>query len=257
MQLPSTWFIAVPALIILLLSLGAIFLPFGPRRKKWPFIMVAIINAATVVVVVMTPKVKVQDVPELPTTVEDNSGKGPAEAFWVNRDGVEKHSCPSAGCGVVGRLSFRDPVALHGSDGAWVRISEARKALCVNGRTRIIREGNDRCDPANGIYSGVFYEWIPAEYLSKTLPSSGSAETDEYESIVSGSENFRIHRDVFAGAAKDLVEAGTCTKEELADQGGFSRAAGASGPSVYIAYCGGDTMSDRVFLDVKSKELFR
>ena len=101
------------------------------------------------------------------------------------------------------------------------------------------------------------YDWILAKYLSERLPSSGSAETDEFEMIVAGSEDFRRHRDVFAEAARKLVDAGTCNETELAAQGGFHRAAGGSSPDIYFAYCGGDTMSDRVFVDTKSQEIFR
>ena len=149
------WLIAVPALIIFLFALGAIFLPFGPPRRRWPFVLVAIINIVTVVVIMIIPEVEIGSVRDVSAGSEDSVTPDMVDAFWINRDDVEMHSCPSADCGVVGRLSFRDPVDVYGSNGSWVRISRARKALCVNGRSRFISKGSDLCDAANGIEDGI------------------------------------------------------------------------------------------------------
>lgn len=256
-RLQLSWLIGIPALVLLALSLGVVFLPRRPLRKKWPFVLVAAINAATVAAVLVTPHVQIGNTAQAPPPAPAGNASNALGAFWINGDGVDKHSCPSPECGVVGQLSFRDPVDVYDMDGGWVRVSPARKALCVNGRTRFIKKGSDLCDPSNGIEGGTYYDWIPADYLSRGLPSSGSAETDEFEAIVAGSQDFRRHRDAFAEAAGKLVDAGTCSKAELAGQGGFARVTGSFSPDIYFAYCGGDTMGDRVFVDTKAKRVFR
>jgi hypothetical protein len=170
---------------------------------------------------------------------------------------LEKRTCPSTSCAVVGYLAFREPVSVYGFDGAWAQVSEERKALCVNGRFRFAKEGSDACDPSNGIDDGIYYEWIPAEEIAEHLPSSGSDETDVYEAMVSGSDDFRKFRDAFAVAARDAVQSGMCTTEELVGQGGFKQLAGVGGRDIYFVFCGGDTMADRVFVDPREQRVFQ
>ena len=251
------WFIVIPALALLLLSVGAMLVPSAPGRRKWPFVLMVFVNAITLFVVVFTKS----EVPVThPAKSDQTASQGAQDTrneFWVAIDEVDKHSCPSLDCGVVGRLSFRDPVTLLERKGGWARISEPRKALCVNGHTRYVVSGDDRCVASNGINGGTYYDWIKEEGLSEQLPSSGSPGIDHFEAIVAGSDDFRRNRDVFAAAAQRLIEASTCTKDELKNQGGFSRVDGAGGQNVYFVYCGGDTMSDRVFIDTKTQQVFR
>ncbi|TCD16170.1 SH3 domain-containing protein [Oricola cellulosilytica] len=228
------------------------------RGGRWGAIILVIgLNAFTMIIIGFTFASRLGD-PELTTALSylhpsDNEG----DHYWLSAERAETRTCPSLDCGVAGIVRFRDPVTVLDRSGEWVKIAENRKALCVNGRSRRIRVGNDVCEPSNGISQGRYSEWTLIKYLSRALPSSGSREIDEFEAIVAGSENFRLHRDAFAEAAMELVQRGFCTKAEISRQGGFSRAGGAADENIYLAYCGGDTMGDRVFADVKTKRGFR
>lgn len=93
------------------------------------------------------------------------------DLYWVAVEHVDRRTCPSTNCGVVGYLRYKDKVEVHEVKSGWVRISGEHNAMCSGGRSELVESGNDECVPKNGITKGNFAEWVPMQQLSKTQPS--------------------------------------------------------------------------------------
>src|SRR5690606_4483053 len=90
--------------------------------------------------------------------------------FWVTSDRLNRRTCPSENCGIVGQFFFREGVTVHERRNGWARVSQRYDASCVGGRSKYVDAGNANCDPANGISEGKFAEWVSATYLSENRP---------------------------------------------------------------------------------------
>ena len=93
------------------------------------------------------------------------------EMYWVAVENIDRRTCPSQSCGVVGYLRYKDRVEAHEVKGGWVRVSAEYNAMCSGGKSDLVESGNDECVPKNGITKGTFAEWVPMQQLSKTSPS--------------------------------------------------------------------------------------
>ena len=90
---------------------------------------------------------------------------------WVTSARLAKRTCPSESCGVTGSLSYQGTANVEEIRGNWARVSPYIDAGCRKGRSQYIYEGDTQCNPANGIESGKYAEWVPAESLSSKHPS--------------------------------------------------------------------------------------
>lgn len=93
------------------------------------------------------------------------------DLYWVAAQNVDRRTCPSESCGVVGYLRQKDKVEALEMKSGWIRISAEYSAMCSGGRSELVESGNDECSPKNGITKGVFAEWVPVKPLSKTPPA--------------------------------------------------------------------------------------
>lgn len=73
---------------------------------------------------------------------------------------------------------------------------------------------------------------------------------------VAGSDDFDRHGPRFVQAAVELVRSGRCSPSELRDVGGWLRSS-AGPPWRYFTYCGGMTLADRLYLDVRTGDVSR
>ena len=46
------------------------------------------------------------------------------QKLWVSSDRVERYTCPSLECGIVGQLMFREGVNALETKGVWIRVTE-------------------------------------------------------------------------------------------------------------------------------------
>ncbi|WP_324062521.1 hypothetical protein [Aeromonas caviae] len=176
--------------------------------------------------------------------------------LWVTTDRTNRYTCPSTECGVAGRLMFREGVDAIEKKGEWVRITKAYSASCAGGISEYVKEGNKSCTSANGIKDGLFSEWVQSKDLSKTRPEDPSEGANGYDVLVKGSDDYLIYRTQFAKAARQLIIDGTCTEADFQDTGGWMASTN-RGPSMYFTYCGGMTLSNKVYLDTKSGKISR
>lgn len=77
------------------------------------------------------------------------------------------------------------------------------------------------------------------------------------ERLISLSDDLDRYRKVFAEAANNLLEDGTCKEAEFIENGGWIRSTAFKPRAVYFMYCGGTTVDDRLYLDVNTGKIFR
>jgi hypothetical protein len=93
-----------------------------------------------------------------------------SESYWNTVDRLNRRTCPSTQCGVVGRLFFREGATVYEVKNGWARITPAYNASCKNGHSEYVDSGNSACIASNGIHGGKFSEWVAFKYLSKNRP---------------------------------------------------------------------------------------
>jgi hypothetical protein len=182
---------------------------------------------------------------------------GAATDAWVTTDRLNRRTCPSEKCGIVGMLMFREKVTILEENAGWARVTKYYNASCSNGNSDFVDTGNKTCSQANGIVNGQLAEWVSMTHLSKTRPDDpGAGATGDYE-LVSGSDDYRIYKDVFAKAALSLIKSGQCSREDFKDIGGWMKSGSQSSQPLYFTYCGGMASNNRIYLDASTGETFK
>ncbi len=175
--------------------------------------------------------------------------------FWVTANELNRRTCPSEECGIVGKLLFREKVQVHEEKDGWVRISKFYDGACNNGRSSFVEEGNDTCSPDNGITEGKLAEWVAKDHLSSTRPSDPGLGASGAEKLVAKSDDFQAHRKIFAGAALKLISAGTCTEKDFLDMGGWVKSTKKTSPPTYFTYCRDGR--DRIYLNAETGRTYK
>lgn len=246
-------FLTVLALASIVCLAGIIY-PFKPFKKR----RVALLSflACFVLVGVFAPKNSLAEAlpdpnPRLWAASEDE-GK-----VWVTSERLNRRTCPSESCGIVGKLFFREGTTILERRDGWARVTEPYYASCVNGRSEYVDTGNAACDPANGITDGKFAEWVSVEYLSDIRPPDPAAGASGAEELVSGSDDFARYRTVFAETAQSLIVQGRRTERDFRNMGGWVKSSNHRNQPIYFTYCGGPTGSIRLYLNADTGEVFR
>lgn len=190
-----------------------------------------------------------------PAGGQSQQGTNPADR-WVTSERLNRRTCPSVDCGVVGWLMHRERAQVFETRDAWARVSKYYDAACRDGRSTFVDTGNAACTPENGIENGRLAEWVAAEYLSETRPPEPGTGATGVEGLVAGSDDFTRHRAAFVQAAKELMQDGRCTAEDLRRNGGWVKSTRHGDAPVYFTYCGDTTTERRVYLDAVTGRIF-
>ena len=121
----------------------------------------------------------------------------PADKRWVTSDRLNRRTCPSTACGVVGQYFFREAADVFETENGWARVSHDYDASCVSGTSEYVDAGNALCDPSNGITDGRFAEWVSIKYLSKSRPDDPSKGAVGYVALIAGSDDFKKYHAEF------------------------------------------------------------
>jgi hypothetical protein len=178
----------------------------------------------------------------------------PGETYWVTSDRLNRRTCPSTDCGVVGVLMFRERAGVFESRDGWARVTKYYNAACENGKSRFVDSGNSSCTPDNGVNNGQFAEWVSMSLLSKTRPPDPSAGATGTDALVAKSDDYRIHKDAFVTAANELIRSGRCTAKDISDNGGWVKSTSSPNEPVYFTYCKGYT---RYYLNAETGQIFQ
>ena len=181
----------------------------------------------------------------------------PSNKYWVTSDRLNRHTCPSTDCGIVGELAFREGTDVFENKDGWARVSQYYDASCASGRSEYIDSGDSRCDPENGIVDGKFAEWVEADFLSEDRPPDPAADATSVEALISGSDDFQKYRSAFAQAAQSLISSGRCREADFREWGGWIKSTNNRNQPIYFIYCGGSTVSNRLYLNAETGEVFR
>jgi hypothetical protein len=187
------------------------------------------------------------------STVESSNGR-----HWVTAQYLDRHTCPSDRCGVVGRLSFREAATPIERRDGWVRISRVYDASCRNGRSQYVDEGNADCSADNGIVDGQFAEWVREDSLAAERPADPAETATVDEALIANSDDFTQYRRAFVTATQSLLADGRCSAADFEEMGGWLKATmERRNEPVYFTYCGGMTIANRLYLNVETGEIFR
>ena len=192
-----------------------------------------------------------------PTIPNDVSHAEPSDKYWVTSDRLNRHTCPSTDCGIVGQLVFREGTDVFEDKDGWARVSQYYDASCASGRSEYVDSGDSRCDPENGIVDGKFAEWVEADFLSEDRPPDPAADAAGVEALISGSDDFQKYRSAFAQAAQSLISSGRCREADFRELGGWIKSTNNRNQPIYFIYCGGSTGSNRLYLNAETGEVFR
>jgi hypothetical protein len=174
----------------------------------------------------------------------------PEDKYWVTIDRLNRRTCPSTACGIVGQLFFREAATVYEQRGGWARISNYYAASCVNGRSEYVDSGNNRCTHDNGIVDGKFAEWVSAEFLSQERPPDPAAGATGIEALVAQSDDYRIYKAAFVKATQALISSGQCNEADFREIGGWVKSSHRDQP-IYFMYCGGWTSANRLYLNAE------
>lgn len=177
--------------------------------------------------------------------------------FWVASDRLNRRTCPSTDCGVVGQFFFREAVQVFERSDGWARVSPYYDASCVNDRSQYVDDGNDRCEPENGIVDGEFAEWASVDFLSEDRPPDPAAGASGAEALIAGSDDFGKYRAAFATAAQALISSGQCSEADFEEMGGWVKSINRRDEPIYFTYCGGPNPADKVYLNAETGEIFQ
>lgn len=187
-----------------------------------------------------------------------SAGAAAADQRWVTSDRLNRRTCPSINCGVVGQLFHREGVTVIEERGGWARITEPYYASCQSGESEFVDSGDPRCTASNGINNGRFSEWVSTKFLSTTRPDDPGAGATGIAKFISQSDDFRHYKEAFVKATANLVDSGRCTLQEFESIGGWVKSTTTYREQpVYFTYCGGFTTSDRIYLDAQTGRLFQ
>lgn len=178
------------------------------------------------------------------------------EQMWATPQRVQRRTCASEQCGIVGQLFFRDSAHVYARKDGWARVTETYSASCVNGVSEYVDQGAKACTAENGIVDGQFAEWVKLEELSIDRPPDPPDTATLDEKMIAGSDDFSQHRAAFVKAASTLIEDRRCTVADLEEMGGWWKSSNHRDAPIYFIYCGGMTLSNRIYLDAGSGRIF-
>lgn len=186
---------------------------------------------------------------------ESQETAGDERRFWVTSQYLDRHTCPSDACGIVGRLFFREAATVLETKDGWARITKAYDASCSGGVSEYVDKGNAKCTAGNGIIDGKFAEWVMAINLSPTRPADPAKTAVADEKLVAQSDDFAQYRKEFTTAARKLIDDGRCTADDFEEMGGWVKSTNERDRPIYFTYCGGMTIANRLYLNTATGEI--
>lgn len=176
---------------------------------------------------------------------------------WVTVDNLNRRTCPSSSCGIVGVLKYREKAIIFEENNSWSRISKYYDAACNNGVSLFVDSGNNKCNLRNGISNGTFAEWVSSKYLSTNRPASPAANASGNYALIKGSDDYRIYKEAFVKAASGLISSGKCTENDFRQTGGWVKSSNYRSKPIYFAYCGGMRLQNKIYLNAATGAIMR
>jgi hypothetical protein len=181
-----------------------------------------------------------------------------AETNWVTADFLNRRTCPSTHCGIVGQLFYREGVTVYEEKGGWARITQPYDASCREGNSDYVDAGGTTCSGSNGVEDSKSSEWVALKHLAATRPADPAAGEKGVAKVVSNSDDFRKYRSAFVKATKELVASGRCTLDDFRQMSGWLKTTTTyHDRPVYFTYCGGLDLPNRIFLNAANGQILQ
>lgn len=101
----------------------------------------------------------------------------------------------------------------------------------------------------------------PALSSPQTAPVVGADDPlpsdQELEAAIKDSDDYERYREAFIVASRALLHEKRCSIAHLRENGGWVRSQAHADRMVYFTYCGGPHVSNRIYVDVSTGEIFR
>ncbi|MGX9416611.1 hypothetical protein ACXJY6_10610 [Vibrio sp. RC27] len=102
-----------------------------------------------------------------------------------------------------------------------------------------------------------YAEWIKMDGVVDWVPIITKEERDEMlTSYIGKSDNFHMYKEKFFTITDSLIKEKICTPEDFEEVQGWMRSINYKERNVYFVYCGGLRVSDKIYFDVDSGEMF-
>lgn len=177
------------------------------------------------------------------------------EARWVGVERLNRRTCPSTDCGIVGQFFYREAIQVWEENNGWARVTDYYSASCLGGRSEYVDVGNSTCSADNGIENGRFAEWVSKEHLTASRPPNPSQGTSGDEQLVAGSDDFMRYRVEFTQAAQALISQRHCTEQDFLNIGGWIKSMNYRDQPVYFTYCESRGSTVQHYLNVRTGTL--
>lgn len=178
------------------------------------------------------PKVKAQEVP-----IESSK---PVDEYYVASEKVNVRLAPNKTGKITNTLYKRQKVEVFQVKDGWARISQY-----YDGSVEGLSEDVAR--------------WVFAKHLSTNRPAE-EQETNLNSPVakaIKSSDDFSKYQKLFVSASEKLIKSGNCSLGDFTEMGGWWRSTKHKPKPVYFTYCGGMTISNRIYLDTVTGKTFR
>ncbi|WP_165313845.1 DUF4366 domain-containing protein [Vibrio ziniensis] len=100
-------------------------------------------------------------------------------------------------------------------------------------------------------------EWIPLEGLVEDAPIITPEERKKtVQGYISESDDLIQFEEMFLKTTDKLLNDGSCSPVDFEELGGWVKSTKYAGRDVYFIYCGGMKLADKIYLDVRTGEVF-
>lgn len=129
-----------------------------------------------------------------------------------------------------------DDILVYEIDGDWLRISDYM----------VYQEGQD-----------AVADWVYKKSFSLVKPVLSGDEHDQtIASYISRSDDIKLYEAQFIEATKQLFDKKICHPSDLVELGGWVKSLQVQSTSAYFIYCRGMNLEDKIYLDIKTGQLF-
>jgi len=181
-----------------------------------------------------------------------------ADTYWVTADILNRRSCPSTHCEIVGQLFYREGVTVYEERDGWVRISEPNDAPCREGQSDDVDAGGTSCSDSNGKEYSESAEWVALKFLTATRPAHPGDGEEGIAKVVSNSDDFMKYKSTFVKASNELVTSGRCTLKDFRQMSGWLKTVMTDHETpVYFTYCGGLNLPNRIYLNAATGQIWQ
>ena len=108
-----------------------------------------------------------------------------------------------------------------------------------------------------GLFLLIMYAALFSACSDNNSPQIKTVSKAQIELAISGSDNYKIHKEIFITSAKTLLENGTCNLSELKDMGGWVKSQNHKNEPIYFTYCGGMKIQNKIYLNVSTGNMYK